>query len=215
MRSETELRAAINQAEDLLAEAETDYRQQRFLTDDELRSFMIEQASAENASIRQAVDADRIYVVAGSDVRRVHFWDCSSLREQIDRDRAWSFWLHGNLENFRREVAHGNGGPRMPRLLDRAAVEALSTYVTCQICSPTLGHTRKSRGERTTKLTSLGARHIGRALTALDGSSLGQLQRIITTVDTDGSLVRVETSTQSFTEAERPVILVAPLSPGR
>lgn len=210
MRSESELRAALTQAQDVLTEAEIDYRQQRFLTDDELRSFMIEQASAEKASIRQAVDADRIYVVAGSDARRVHFWDCSSLREQIDRDRAWSFWLHGDPENFRRGVAHGNGGPRMPRLLDRAAVEALSTYVTCQICSPTLGHTRKSRGERTTKVTSLAARHIGRSLTALDGSSLGQLQRIITTVDAHGSTVLVETTTQSFTDKERPAILVAP-----
>ncbi|PPH08588.1 hypothetical protein C5C36_16185 [Rathayibacter sp. AY1G1] len=190
-----------------------DYRQQRFLTDDELRSFMVEQASAEKASIRQAVDADRIYVVAGSGVRRVHLWDCSSLREQIDRDRAWSFWLHGDPENFRKEVAHGDGGPRMPLLLDRAAIEALSTYVTCQICSPTLGHTKKSRGERTAKLTSLSARHIGRSLAALDGAPLGQLQRIVTTVDAGGSKVRVDTTTHSFTDDDRPSVFVAPIAP--
>ncbi|PPG48989.1 hypothetical protein C5C41_16240 [Rathayibacter sp. AY1E9] len=211
MRSETELREALTQAQDLLTEAEIDYRQLRFLTDDELRAFMVEQVSAEKASIRRAVEADCIYVVAGADVRRVHFWDCSSLREQIDRDRAWSFWLHGDPENFRKEVAHGDGGPRMPILLDRAAVETLSTYVTCQICSPTLSHTRKARGERTTKLTSLVARHIGRSLTALDGSPLGQLQRIVTTVDAHGSTVLVETTTQSFTDEERPAILVAPV----
>lgn len=208
MRSEAELRAALVEARDVFTEAEIDYRQQRFLTDDELRTFMVEQASAEKASIRQAVNADRIYVVAGSGVRRVHFWDCSSLREQIDRDRAWSFWLHGDPEDFRKEVAHGDGGPRMPRLLDRAAIEALPTYVPCQICSPTLGHTRKSRGERTTKLTSLAARHIGRSLADLDGSPLGLLQRIITTVDAHGSTVRVETATQSFTDEERPAVVV-------
>lgn len=211
IRSEAELRAALTEAHDLYSEAESDFREQRFLSDDELRAFMRDQASAEKAAIRQAIEEHRIYVVAGSGVRRVHSYDCSSLREQVDRDRAWSPWQHGDPENFRQDVAHGNGGPRMPRLWSRDDVEALSTYVTCQICSPTLSHTKKSRGERTTKLTSLAARHIGRSLAALDGAPLGVLERIVTTVDASGSSICVETSTHSLTEAEHTAVLVVPV----
>jgi hypothetical protein len=211
IRSESELRAALTEAHDLYSEAESDFREQRFLSDDELRAFMRDQASAEKAAIRQAIEEHRIYVVAGSGVRRVHSYDCSSLREQVDRDRAWSPWQHGDPENFRQDVAHGDGGPRMPKFWSRDDVEALSTYVTCQTCSPTLSHTKKSRGERTTKLTSLAARHFGRSLTALDGAPLGVLERIVTTVDTSGSSVLVETSTHTITEAEHTAVLVVPV----
>lgn len=210
MRSEAELRDALDGALALYGQAESDLREQRYLTNEELRLYMREQLSAEKAAIRAAVDSGRLYVAAGNDVRRVHFYDCSSLREQVDRDRAWSGWLTEDLERFRQEVAHGDGGPRMPRLLDRTAVEALSSYVTCQICSPTLSHTRKSRGERTTRLLNLSARHIGRSLAALDGSPLGLLQRIVTSVDAQGSSVRIETTTHSFTEAQHSAVLVRP-----
>lgn len=210
IRSEAELQAALVRAHDLYSEAEADFREQRFLSDDELREFMRDRASIEKATIRQAVDEGRIYVVAGSDSRRVHSYDCPSLRDQVDRDRAWSPWIHGDPEVFRQDVAHGDGRPRMPKFWDRDTIEALSSYVTCQICSPTLSHTRKSRGERTTKLTSLTARHIGRSLLGLDGTSLGAVERIITTLDASGSSVRVETTTHSLTDAEHAAILVAP-----
>lgn len=209
IRSETELQAAAVKARHLYSEADTSLRERRFLTDDELREFMREQASIEKAMIRQAVHKGRVYVVAGSDARRVHSYDCSSLRDQVDRDRAWSSW-HSNSEGFRQEIAHGNGSPRMPKLRDRDAIEALSSYVTCQTCSPTLSHTRKSRGEQMTKLTSLTSRHVGRSITALDGTPLGTIERIITTVDANGSSVRVETATHSLNEARHAAVLVVP-----
>jgi hypothetical protein len=209
IRSETELHAALADAHNLYSEAESDFREQRFLSDDELRAFMREQASAEKATIRRAIEDGRVYVVAGSG--RVHSYDCSSLREQVDRDRAWSPWQHGDPEMFRQDVAHGDGGPRMPKFWARDDVEALSTYVTCQICSPTLSHTKKSRGERTTKLTSLVARHIGRSLTALDGTALGVLERLVTTIDATGTSVSAHTSTRSLASAEHPSVLVAPV----
>lgn len=209
-RSEAELRDAADRAIARYTEADSDLREQRFLTDDELLAQMHEQASAEKALIRAAIAAGRTYIVAGNDTRRVHFHDCPSLREQVDRDRAWSPWLHGDVEGFRQSVAHGDGGPRMPQFLDRPAVEALSSYVTCQICSPTLSHVRKSRGERTTKLTSLTGRHIGRSLAALDGSQLGQLERIVTTIDAAGLAVRVDTTSGSITEDQHPAVLVTP-----
>jgi hypothetical protein len=209
-RSEAELAGAAAEALRSYTQVDTEYREQRFLTDDELRASMVEQVSAEKASIRQAIDAGRIYVAAGAEGRRVHLYNCSSLREQVDRDRAWAIWLHGDLEEFRRQLAYGDGSPRMLRLLDRAGIEALPAYVTCRICSPTLDHPRKTRGERTTKLTSLTARHIGRVLTALDGSPLGQLQRIITTVDAAGSTLRIETTTHSLAEADQSAVLVEP-----
>lgn len=208
IRSEEELRAALARAHDVYIEAESDFREQRFLSDDELRAFMREQASAEKAMIRKAIEEGRVYVVAGSG--RVHSYDCSSLREQVDRDRAWSPWQHGDPENFRQDVAHGDGGPRMPKFWARSEVEALSTYVTCQICSPTLSHTKKSQGERTTKLTSLAARHIGRSLTALNGAPLGVLERLVTNVDATGTEVRAHTTTQILTAAEHPAVLVVP-----
>ena len=151
IRSKSELQAALVEARTLYSEAEANFRERRFLTDAELRAFMGEQASLEKRVIREAVDAGRIFIVAGSDVRRVHLYDCSSLRDQVDRDRAWSSWQTNNPEDYRQDVAHGSGGPRMPKFWDRNEVEALSSYVTCQICSPTLSHPKKSRGERTTK----------------------------------------------------------------
>ncbi|SKB02727.1 hypothetical protein SAMN06295879_3570 [Agreia bicolorata] len=213
-RTEAEILAAKASAGDPYSQAETNYRQQRHLSDDELRAWMTEQASLEKAEIRQAVDEKRVYVVAGKDAHRVHLYDCSSLREQIDRDHAWSFWQIGSAESFRLQLAHGDGGPRMPELVDRAAIEALRSYVTCQICAPSVSHTSKSRGVRTTKLTSLSARHIGRELSALDGTSLGLLERIITTIDRYSSSVAVQTSTVSFDETEHPAVIVGPAVSG-
>jgi len=210
VRSEAGLRQAASKAMTLLEQADANFQELRFLTDDELRSRMHEQASAEKAAIRAALDAGRVYVIAGKDARRVHFHDCPSLREQVDRDRAWSRWLQGEVEDFRQAVAHGDGGPRMPELLSRTTVEALSTYVTCQVCSPTLSHVRKRHGERTTKLTSLTSRHVSRSLNALDGTWLGQLQRIVTTVDAQGSTIEIETTVCSFTENQHAAVLVGP-----
>ncbi len=210
VRSEGELGVAMADAYDLASRADNDLREMRYLTSDEVRAYMRDQLSAEKAAIRRAISADRIYVVAGSGVRRVHFYDCPSLSAHIDRDRAWSSWLHGDPEDFRRGVAHGDGGPRMPELLDRDAVEALRTYVTCQTCSPTLSHTRKSLTDRTTKLINLAQRHIGRPIAGLNGNSLGQVERIITTIDREGSSVRVETSTHSLTEQDSPAVIVGP-----
>lgn len=208
-RSESKLRAIAADAADALSAADADLREMRYWTDDELRIVMRDRAAREKTAIREAVEDGRIFVVAGSDIRRVHHHDCSSLRDQTDRDRAWSPFQN-DPEYYRQEVAHGSGLPKMPQLLSRAQVEALPTYVTCRTCSPTLDHPRKTRGERSTKLSSFGARHIGRNLRSVDGSDLGRLEGIMTMVTASGTAVTLLTSLGAVNESQHAAVCVLP-----
>lgn len=61
---------------------------------------------------------------------------------------------------------------------------------------------------RLTNRRSGTASPVGRVLTALDGTPLGQLQRIITTVDAAGSTLPIETTTHFLTESDRSAVRV-------
>jgi hypothetical protein len=193
-----------------LNQAERDWKLERHLTDDDLRAEMSRLLSSEKASIRRSIDEGEIYVVAGKDVRRIHYYNCSSLAPQVDRDRAWSRWLSSDMEDVRMNRSQGFSSPRMPELLRREHVEALGTYVTCQICSPTLSHVKKIRAPRSTKLRTLGQRHIGRELVLEDGESAGLLLRITTTVDAGGSHVKIDTTLGSLNESDVEHVYVQP-----
>jgi hypothetical protein len=208
-RSESELHAAAAAAVRALSAADADLAEMRYWSDDDLRVVMRELASQEKAAIRAAIDGGRTYVVAGRDIRRVHSYDCSTLRDQIDRDRAWAPFQQ-DPESYRQQVAHGDGVPRMPQLLSRSQVEALSTYVPCQTCSPTLDHVRKTSSQQGTKLTSLTARHICRDLAALDGTSLGRLEAIVTTTTVDGTAVTLVTDATTVIETLYDAVRVLP-----
>jgi hypothetical protein len=191
-----------------LSQAERDWRMERNFSDEEIRTQMSEQLGNEKALIRQAIANGEIYVVAGKDARRVHFHDCPSLRGQVDRERAWAEWFSWPVEDVRRMHAQAFSGPRMPDLVSRAHVEALSSYVTCQTCAPTVNHTKKSRGAVSTNLTSLSQRHIGRALQSLEGDELGTLLRIITTVDASGIHIAIETALTRLSQDDIDAVYV-------
>jgi hypothetical protein len=191
-----------------LSQAERDWRMERNFSDEEIRSQMTEQLGIEKAQIRRAISDGEIYVVAGKDARRVHFHDCSSLRGQVYREGAWAEWLSWPVETVREMHSQGFSGPRMPELVDRGHVESLSSYVTCQTCSPTVDHTKKIRGAVTTKLTSLSQRHIGRTVQSVEGDELGTLLRIITTVDASRVHIALETTLTRLSQDDLEAIYV-------
>lgn len=206
-RSESELRAIAADAADALSAADAELTDMRYWSDDELRVVMRDRAAREKAAVRAAVEAGRAFAVAGSEIRRVHHYDRSSFRNQTDRDRAWSPF-QSDPEYCRKEVAFGSGVSKMPQLLSRAEVEALPTHVTCQTCSPTPDHPRKTRAQRSMKLSSLTARHIGRSIRSIDGSNLGCLEAIMTTITAHGTAVTLVTSLGAVNEEQHCAVYV-------
>lgn len=190
--------------------SEDDWKMERHISDEQMRADMAAQCAHEKQIIRADLERGRVFVIAGKDQRRVHAFECSSLRDQTDRDRAWASWLAATVESVRREHAQGNSGPKMPELASRAEVEALSSYVPCQTCAPLLDHTVKKRARPTTKLSSLSQRHIGRTITTLDGQDLGLLRRILITIDEGGMSVTIETSAGTLSGADSERVLVGP-----
>jgi hypothetical protein len=193
-----------------LTDAEDDVRMQRHLSDDELRGQIHSQIAREQAAVDASITRGERFVVAGNDKRKVHNYNCPTLSRQMDRSRAWSWWITADAEDLRTNIAHGYPGPRMPDQRTRADVETLSTYVTCQVCSPTVDHVRKKRAPRLTKLTSLGSQHIGRELTSGE-QSLGSLVRITTSISAVGTTVTIETTTGEYDTDALDTIQVGPL----
>jgi hypothetical protein len=98
---------------------------------------------AEQHVIDSALAAGASYVVnEGNDGRRVHRLECWAARDKLDRHLVWHRDTmvddRGTLMSF----------PRMPRLVTRAELEQLTTYVCCRICAPEADHSRKRRGDR-------------------------------------------------------------------
>lgn len=140
------------------------------------------------------------YVITASGTRRVHLPECYHVRHVIHRDEAWKY-----VAATPEPVSFSDLGfvYAMPQILSRDEVEALSSYVACQVCAPTLNHQRKLwvLNTRPMKATSIGLHHIGREVHAEDGAPLGMLvshQRIVTVA----GIRSITTTTETVIEGD-------------
>ncbi|QOD05790.1 hypothetical protein [Pseudarthrobacter sp. BIM B-2242] len=146
---------------------------------EEIRAQIKREQEAVDSRLRSGED---VFVITASGARRVHRPGCWHVRHTVDRTEAWDMVLQG-YETLR--PADLGMVYRMPHVLSRQEVEALNSYVTCQVCAPGLDHQRKkfTFPVRPMLALSFGAQHVGRAVFTEEGEELGALvshQRIVT-----------------------------------
>lgn len=149
---------------------------------------------------RQLTGDEQKYVITARGIRRVHLPTCYHVRHVIHRDEAWKYVAAtpGPVSFRELEFVYS-----MPHILTREKVEALSSYVTCQACAPTLNHQRKLwvLNTRPMKATSIGLHHLGREVSTEDGDLLGTLvshQRIVTAA----GIRSITTTTETVIEGD-------------
>jgi hypothetical protein len=153
-----------------------------------------------------------VFVNTASGSRRIHKPECHHIQHTLDRTEAWSQVLTG-YETLR--PAELGVVYRMPDILNRAEVEALNSYITCQACAPTLDHTRKTYvlNARPMQALSFGPQHVGREVATPEGERLGTLvshQRIVTaagvrSITTTTARVIEGDGTEKYSVAPKPV----------
>lgn len=164
---------------------------------EEIRAQIRREQEAVDSGLRSS---EPVFVITASGTRRVHRPDCFHVRHTVDRTESWDLVLK-NYDTLR--PSDLSMVYRMPHVLTRAQVEALNSYVTCQVCAPDLDHQRKkfSFPVRPMLALSFGPHHVGRAVFTEEGEELGVLvshQRIVT-----GDGIRsVTTTTQQTLEGD-------------
>ena len=114
----------------------------------------------------------------------VHEVKCPAIARQFDRELAW----RSLREEIEAELSKPNFVPhslnsqraKMPSFFTREEVEQLEAYKACGTCQPLLSQREKKAPRKvpTTKLRSLGERHLGREFVAADGAVLGRLKAV-------------------------------------
>lgn len=198
--NESDARAAA--ASEDLSRAEDYLRREEYLDDDQLRAQLLERVRAEKEAVDSWLHGGEFYIIAGSG--KVHLPTCDSVGRWLDREQMWQPWLD-DLERVRNWHG-GDNAPAFPKLLDRAGVEALRTYTTCQLCAPTLDHIEKRGGRKgwqSIQASSLGAKHFGLHLSTTEGRELGQLVRISNILTADGQDFQAEfTASEPITDPD-------------
>lgn len=170
---------------DELNAREDHVQSQRHLSDEELRTQLVDTLRKEKAVVDRWADSGDCFIISGSG--KVHLPTCPSMRALVDRDAAWAPYLD-DLERVR--DWHGDdNAPPMPAFLTRADVEELARYTSCSVCEPSLAHTDKRPSARDWTLLKAGSmnyRHFGTAFSLVDGTELGILTRIARDETADG-----------------------------
>jgi hypothetical protein len=148
-------------------------------SNDVIRSQIV----SEQAAVDEKLGASEpVFVITASGSNRVHLPACFHVQHVLNRAEAWEQVLNAG------EILTPNHLSMVsapPRILTRAEVEGLNSYVACQACAPTLNHQKKRwlLNANPMRATNLEVKHIGRDVTSSDGEFLGQLvshQRIVT-----------------------------------
>lgn len=152
-----------------------------------------------------------VFVITAGGTRRVHLPGCFHVRHTLDREEAWSSVLGGyaTLRPADFRIVY-----QVPQILTRREVETLNSYITCQICAPTLDHQRKMfvLNARPVGALGFGPHHIGRAVATPEGEDLGHLvshQRIVTadgirSITTTTECVIETDGTEKYAVAPKP-----------